>query len=711
MPVADNPAWMPQFQLTSGWTLRGSDGGRSLPPITGAAVPGNVHLELLRAGLIDDPRVGASVLTSRWVETCRWSYSISFQAPGDVLSAATRRIWLVFDRILGAARIELNGQTVASHFSAVRPCRIDVTGQLRPEGNVLRLTIDPVTPVDVPRLSMPRHRAGNEWSPRLIPIGLTGEARLEWTHLPLRVDALVAGATLAENLAAGRVHVRQFVEVLTEQPARVTLLAQLPEAGALVEVQAELPRGEGVIEATLDVQTPRAWFPAGLGAQNLYTLMTTVVANGHDAGRQTTAVGFRHVQIDEAGQALARVDAAGAPAAPFPFVRVNGLRMFCKAATVLPGDLLEDSSGERLNALVGAAGEVGVNSLVVPADAGPAPAGLYELADRAGVLVFQELHSGDDGEPAVRGLGAHPSLLAWCGLGIEESVRAEDRTRAVIGWIEARSIPAEDVTSAAGGNGQPLEGIAALAAALHDCAGSAAAVMGSRECREVVSHGEALCAVIESARRQVPHVAGVHLHRLNDCWPASRTRALVDHAGRRMPAWYYVRRALAPIHVTLAVEGEEVVVFGLNDTGKPGLGDLRFGVVQLDGMFVVNRSVRVQLNPRTCTRLVTFPLSKWRDRHQSIAFALLSKMNRLMARNCLAITPPEQLRWAQPTVQTQLIAQQVTFTSPTFARGICLDDAGEQNLADNYFDLYPGVPHTIGWKGPHVPRIVHVANG
>jgi beta-galactosidase/beta-glucuronidase len=682
------------------------------------AVPGNVHLELLRAGLIEDPRVGVGVLTSRWVETCRWSYATSFQAPGDVLAGATRRIWLVFDRILGAARIELNGETVGSHFSAVRPCRVDVTGCLRPDGNVLRVEIEPVSPADVTRLSMPRHRGGNDWSPRLIPVGLAGGARVEWTHLPVRVDGLVAGATLAENLSSGRVHVRQFVEVLTEQPARVTLLAQLPEAGALVEVQAELPPGPGVIEATLDVQSPRAWFPAGLGAQNLYTLMTTVVANGHDAGRQTTAVGFRHVQIDEGGQALARVgagDSALAPATPFPFVRVNGLRLFGKAATVLPGDLLEDSPAERLNALLGAAAEVGINALVVPTDAGPAPAALYELADRAGVVVFQELRTGDDVEPTVRGLEAHPSLLAWCGPELDGSVWPDDRWRPVIGWIEARSLAAESAMPDVGRNGHSSERVSALAGALHDCAGdggaSPSAIGGSRDCRDAVAHGEALSAVIESARRQVPHVAGVHLHRLNDCWPATRTRALVDHAGRRMPAWYYARRALAPIHVTLAVEGEEVVVFGLNDTAKPGLGDLRFGVVQLDGMFVVNRSVRVQLNPRTCTRLVTFPLARWRDRHQSIAFALLSKMNRLMARNCLAITPPDQLRWAPPAVQTQLIAQQVTFTSPTFARGVCLDDSGEQVLADNYFDLYPGIPHTIAWKGPHVPRIVHVANG
>ena len=232
------------------------------------------------------------------------------------------------------------------------------------------------------------------------------------------------------------------------------------------------------------------------------------------------------------------------------------------------------------------------------------------------------------------------------------------------------------------------------------------------DCRAAVSRGEALSAMIEAARRGVPHVGGVHLHRLNDCWPATRTRALVDHAGRRTAGWYYARRALAPVHVTIAVEGEEVVVYGLNDTRKPVVGDLRFGVVGLEGVFVVNRSARVQMgHDAACTRLATFPLARWRDRHKGIAFAVLSRMNRTVARNRLSLAPADQLRWSPPAVQVQLIARQVTFTSATFARGVCLDETGEQNLADNFFDLYPGMPHTMGWTSPHVPKIVDVAKG
>ena len=697
---------MPQLELTSGWTLQGADGGRRLP-LVAAARPANVHLTLLAARLIDDPRTGIGVLTSRWVETCRWSYSTKFDVPPDASGAATRRVWLVFDQILGSAQIALNGETIATHSSALRPCRVDVTTLLRPGLNGVVVEIGSVSPSDVQKLSLPRRCAGNEWSPRLIPFGLAGPVRLEWTHLPVRVDALAASAALNDSLSAGQAHVRQFVEVLSEQPVRVTLLAQLPEAGVLAEVHAELPPGLGVIEAMLDVPMPRAWFPAGLGAQNLYTLLTTVIANGNDVARKTTAIGFRHVQIDQGEHALARVGTGGPAAPAFPFVRVNGHRVFCKAATMLPDDLLAPGEPERLKALLAAATEAGLNALVLPADAGPGPAALYDLADRSGMMLFQELHLGDDVVPVVRGLAAHPSLVAWCGPDSREAIVAADRWRAVIDSIDAHALEHEVST-----NWKPLDegsdSRAGLARALRDFGTNE---NGRRDYPATVARGESLCAFIESVRRQTPHVAGLHLHRLNDCWPATRTPALVDHDRRRMPAWYYARRALTAVHVTIAAEADQVVVFGLNDTAKPALGDLRFGVVQLDGMFVINRSVRVQLNPRTCTRLVTFPLARWRDRHKSVAFALLSRMNRLIARNCLAVTPPDQLQWEKPDVQTQLIAKQVTFTSPTFARGVCLDDSGEQSLADNYFDLYPGIPHTIAWTGPHVPKIMHVANG
>ena len=52
----------------------------------------------------------------------------------------------------------------------------------------------------------------------------------------------------------------------------------------------------------------------------------------------------------------------------------------------------------------------------------------------------------------------------------------------------------------------------------------------------------------------------------------------------------------------------------------------------------------------------------------------------------------------------------VTFLCDRFAWGVCLDLSGEVPLADNFFDLYPRVPHTISWDRPDDPIVLRVGN-
>jgi hypothetical protein len=52
----------------------------------------------------------------------------------------------------------------------------------------------------------------------------------------------------------------------------------------------------------------------------------------------------------------------------------------------------------------------------------------------------------------------------------------------------------------------------------------------------------------------------------------------------------------------------------------------------------------------------------------------------------------------------------VGFEAERFVWGVCLDLAGETPLADNFFDLYPGVPHEVEWHGDADPIILRVGN-
>ncbi|MBQ8752168.1 MAG: hypothetical protein IJZ13_03585, partial [Clostridia bacterium] len=57
-------------------------------------VPGEVHLDLMKAGLLEDPRVGINVFKARWVEETVWYYRRTFDAPAEALSG---RVYLRFE--------------------------------------------------------------------------------------------------------------------------------------------------------------------------------------------------------------------------------------------------------------------------------------------------------------------------------------------------------------------------------------------------------------------------------------------------------------------------------------------------------------------------------------------------------------------------------------------------------------------------------------
>ena len=76
-----------------------------------ATVPGNVELDLMAAGMIDDPSVGNNIYKLRPYEFCQWMYSRHFTAPS--LSKGQRLI-LDFEGIDCLADIWLNGERIGS---------------------------------------------------------------------------------------------------------------------------------------------------------------------------------------------------------------------------------------------------------------------------------------------------------------------------------------------------------------------------------------------------------------------------------------------------------------------------------------------------------------------------------------------------------------------------------------------------------------------
>jgi beta-mannosidase len=223
-------------------------------------------------------------------------------------------------------------------------------------------------------------------------------------------------------------------------------------------------------------------------------------------------------------------------------------------------------------------------------------------------------------------------------------------------------------------------------------------------------HGEALSEYCANFRRRMFDSASAIFWMYNDCWPATRSWTIVDYYLRRTPAFHPVRRTMAPVSVVVAEEGGEVAVFGINETAEAVSAELRYGIFKLGGGFPMDRRAAAELPPNSSVRLAGFPLGAWKDQKGSAAFAMLEDGGRLVARHRLFLPRFKDLRWAPARIRVRLEKGRAVFESPTFAWGVCLDLDGERQLADNFFDIYPGVAYSIPWKGRRSPKVLRVGN-
>ena len=439
---------MNQLSLDGTWKLRWSDGQRGRPeyaerPETDearyidAAVPGEVHLDLLRAGLIADPYVRAQARESRWVEDCVWSYRRFFDVPEDALGG---RAWLCFQMLDYTAKIVLNGETVGTHGNVFRPCRVEVTGKLRAGRNLLTVHLDAglIGVSEKPHtgyvfqgfdqhlhkrhwLRKPQNQFGWDWSPRLVNIGIGGEVTLEWTEAAVRLEEFAAVAELNAELDTGTVRGRFFLERL--HGSREAVVSLRLDDGPCVEAVVKLDAEQVCSEVVLNVSNPRLWWPVGHGAQELYTLRGEVSVDGRRVAEVTRRVGFRRVRVNQEPH----------PESGQHFVfEINGRPIFLKGANFVPADLIYARlDAARYRALVEEALAANFNFLRVWGGGLYESDAFYDLCDERGIVVWQEFiyacgkyplqdetfytEAKREAVHQVRRLSSRPSLIAWCG--------------------------------------------------------------------------------------------------------------------------------------------------------------------------------------------------------------------------------------------------------------------------------------------------------
>ncbi|HEY3319567.1 MAG TPA: glycoside hydrolase family 2 TIM barrel-domain containing protein [Planctomycetota bacterium] len=407
-------------------------------PSVEAFVPGNVELDLLRAGKLPELARGNNIYALRELEGCRWWYSRTFSSPAQTEGRSN----LVFEGLDCVATIFLNGQRVGTVRNMFVAYRFDVTDFLRRDGADNQLSVRIDSAVLEGRRHQPAaiegafatnweslavrkapHMYGWDIMPRVISAGLWRSVRLEtvpatrWTDVYFATLSADASARKASVLVDWHFWAEKFdidrwqVRLTLSREGRVAYTTTQPVVNTHGRVQFE------VCDAEL-------WWPRGTGQQPLYDLTLDLLdENARVLDSYRERAGLRTIK-------LLRSDIT-TPEKPGEFVFVvNGEKVFVKGTNWVPLDAFHSRDKEHLPAAFKMLVDLNCNMVRCWGGNVYEDHDFFELCDRHGVMVWQDfalacaIYPQDDGfaeqirneaEAVVRKLRNHPSLALWAG--------------------------------------------------------------------------------------------------------------------------------------------------------------------------------------------------------------------------------------------------------------------------------------------------------
>ncbi|MDY3690033.1 MAG: glycoside hydrolase family 2 protein [Bifidobacterium pseudolongum] len=457
--------------LHSGWTLTAMNPEMAPaelrdPLVAGipATVPGEAALDLLSAGLIDDPFDGDNETKQQWIGDIDWRFTCRFDWHDD---SADRHDLVVYG-LDTVATIELNGDPVAQTENCHRSYRFDINDLLTDGANELTVTfMSPVRYSDQAeqrrgyyphtehhafnQIRKPSYTFGWDWGIDVANAGIWREIGIDsWSGVRLAevrplVDVSADGTgilnvhVVVERAGKGRVmspmdaHSQQ-----TPVPVHVTLEGY----GTMLEADGSV--GQGRNETTITIAVPKAklWWPIGYGDQPLYAVSVTAGADLQAAwsGR----IGFRTTHVDT------RADEVGRPFQ----IYVNDVPVHAHGYNWIPDDAFISRISKRdyergIRDLV----EANANMVRIWGGGIYEDDVFYDLCDEHGIMVWhdfmlacaaypEDAETKEEVEAEAREqiirLSPHPSLIVWNGSnenyvayaewgGYKQALRDDDR--------------------------------------------------------------------------------------------------------------------------------------------------------------------------------------------------------------------------------------------------------------------------------------------
>jgi beta-mannosidase len=787
-----------------------------------AQVPGEVHLDLMRLGLMPDPDISDNARERcRWPEEHSWWYRTEFTPPPGFLQNLRQRI--LFEGIDLYGQIFVNGKLAGTAKDAFATIDLDVKGLLHEGTNelVVRVTsgtellptegrgagfgdIYSVRSFDQRRLlRKPAFSYGWDWCDPLPNIGLwrgvTLEGRTKVVIDQLRLDTAIRHSEVALE---GEV-VLENLHPWSEFPCMLELRVDPPRGPPITQrLNIDAVVGRTAVPCRIPIPSPQLWWPNGTGEQPLYRLTASVLCGGEETDCQTQNIGLRTIEVDR----------SRLPDGSRFCFKVNGEDVFCKGGNWAPADLIPARiDAARYQKLVAEARNAHFTMFRVNGVGLYESDDFYDACDCAGILVWQDFTFScfqypdknpefvalvrNEVESQVRRLRHHPSLALWSGnneclMGMSDWWGCDANKPEDIGGVRIYNQLLPDLCrfydpARQYWPGSPCGGANPNSETSGDCHwwytfGNSSDVKRRvrhqvvDECRarfvseygiigppnmasvrqflkpdeisfqskawkihlnsmergitaiginvhygdpkglslpDFLLYGQMVQAVVQEGameamrfRKDDPKAdcQGSLVWSYNDCWGETGW-SIIDHYLRRKASYYSVRRACAPVKVLVRAPDGRLAVRVVNDTLNSFHAVVGYGWVRLDGTAREWQEKKVLIPADGMIEVASLPHPSGTERspREWLYAAVLRGKGFPDDQAIWLLAPHRQLALAKPVISIKNDNGVLEVSSPVYCHGVHIEDDGQEVLADNYFDLLPGVPRRITITAPN----------
>lgn len=440
--------------LDQGWTVEWVDGppetpedirGRAVP----ATVPGQIHTDLMAAGLLADPDIGFGECEQHWIGASTWRWRT------DVLieTGAGEHCALVGHGFDTVAQVRLDGELLGCTDDQHLRYRWPVEPPGHGQPVELTVTIEPIHvsaaaaeeevghlprpyPFPYPYVRKSACNFGWDWGPSYVTAGIWRPIELQ-TYGRARFEdvTILAGVGDEASVPTGHVRVYAGLGTAAEDADTGVVATVLGSVGIRVRVTdpdgSTAARGHGYVEHTDDdgahalvevsIDDPKVWQPVGYGEQPLYEVRVDLVVDGVIVETTTRHTGLRNVRIEEPDDKLGRRW----------HLQLNGRRVRIRGYNWIPDDpFIAEITPARIRHRLDQAVAGGANLIRVWGGGYIVDHDFLQACDERGLLVWHDFPFAcaaydespqmlakitAEAEQAVTALSNHPSLVIWCG--------------------------------------------------------------------------------------------------------------------------------------------------------------------------------------------------------------------------------------------------------------------------------------------------------